>query len=111
MCRESNYAHNKIYKIKSRISIEVDFENNNQPVIQILSQHSDDTRDALISHFLEGRKFQSRWATIEYKGEKLGGGSIFHLSIVPPEKLEGEMKLMDATLMQMSYSETKEELL
>lgn len=90
--------------MKSRISIEVDFDNNNQPVIQILSQHSDDTRDKLISNFLEGRQNQSRWLTVEYKGEKLGGGSIFHLAVVPPEKIECEMKLMEATLIPSRHS-------
>lgn len=39
--------------MKSRITIEVDFENNNQPTIQILSKGSDDVRDKLIHSFYE----------------------------------------------------------
>ena len=39
--------------MKSRITIEVDFENGNKPVIQILKQNSDDVRDNLIQSFLE----------------------------------------------------------
>lgn len=42
--------------MKSRISIEVDFETEStpmQPVIQILYQSSDDVRDKLVKSFLE----------------------------------------------------------
>lgn len=91
--------------MNSRITIEVDFENNNTPVIQVVSQDSDDTRDKLIAHFLEGRQSLSRWLTIQYKGEKLphpvtgeGRGSIFHLTVVPPKDFRQEIKLMEAAL-------------
>ncbi len=39
--------------MKSRITIEVDFENGNMPVIQILQASSDDVRDKLIKSFTE----------------------------------------------------------
>lgn len=39
--------------MKSRITIEVDFDNGNEPVIQILSRNSDDIRDRLIKSFYQ----------------------------------------------------------
>jgi len=55
--------------MKSRISIEIDFENGNQPVIQILARTSDDVRDSLIQAFLQSLQHTSRWCKIEYLGE------------------------------------------
>lgn len=39
--------------MNSRITIEVNFEDNNRPVIQILQRKSDDVRDNLLSSFLQ----------------------------------------------------------
>ena len=53
--------------MKSRISIEVDFENGNQPVIQILQTNSDDVRDKLLSNFCQ--QFSgSSWCQIKWVG-------------------------------------------
>lgn len=51
--------------MKSRITIEVDFENGNQPTIQILSKGSDDVRDKLIQSFYE-KLGSSSWCKIVY---------------------------------------------
>lgn len=88
--------------MKSRISIEVDFENNNQPVIQILSNDSDDVRDKLIKSFLQGLQHTSRWCRIEYKGQVGGGNpldysnnSVYHISVIGTKDLQQEAKLME----------------
>jgi hypothetical protein len=39
--------------MQSKITIEVDFENGNEPVIQIVSRNTDDIRDKLIKSFLQ----------------------------------------------------------
>lgn len=39
--------------MKSRITVEIDFDNNNQPVIRIMQKESDDVRDTLITAFLQ----------------------------------------------------------
>lgn len=90
--------------MKSRITIEVDFSNNNLPVIQILSQDSDDVRDGLIKAFLQSLQHTSRWCKILYEGE----ASTFddatvnkqRWRIVPitPKEIPNEIKLMQATL-------------
>lgn len=86
--------------MKSRITIEVDFSNNNLPVIQILSQDSDDVRDGLIKAFLQSLQHTSRWCKILYEGE----ASTFddatvnkqRWRIVPitPKEIKDEVKLM-----------------
>lgn len=84
--------------MKSRITVEVDFENGNRPILQLIRKHSDDTRDSLINAFLEGRGHQSRWLRIEYKGDVLDGGSRFHINVIGTNDLPEESELMQATL-------------
>ena len=52
--------------MKSKITIEVDFENGNLPVIQILSKDSDDVRDRLIQSFYQTLRGGS-WCKIEFR--------------------------------------------
>ncbi len=51
--------------MKSRITIEVDFDHNNQPIIQILQTNSDDVRDKLLSAFCQ-QFGGSSWCTIKW---------------------------------------------
>ena len=51
--------------MKSRITIEVDFNNGNTPVIQILQAVSDDVRDSLIKSFAE-MQGGSSWCQLKY---------------------------------------------
>lgn len=52
--------------MKSRITIEVDFGDANNPTIQILSKSSDDVRDKLI-HFFYEKLGSSSWCKILFK--------------------------------------------
>lgn len=51
--------------MKSRITIDVDFENGNQPIIQIVSKKSDDVRDNLIQSFYQTLRGSS-WCNIKF---------------------------------------------
>lgn len=66
--------------MKSRITIEVDFENGNEPIIQIVSRHSDDVRDNLIKAFYQ----------------KLGGSSwcriVFGSHMTDPDQPDRDIK-------------------
>jgi|GEM_PF-2740228 len=78
--------------MKGRISIEVDFNNNNAPVIQIIQyRDSDDVRDKLLSNFLE--QFQgSSWCKIQWSD-----GNDFnriHISPIKPQELKAESAIM-----------------
>lgn len=80
--------------MKSRISIEVDFNNNNQPVIQILKSDSDDVRDRLISHFTQ-QLGGSSWCQIQWKPiPENGHPQIIHISAIKPECLKEQSAIM-----------------
>jgi hypothetical protein len=52
--------------MKSRITIEVDFNNHNKPIIQIVSRHSDDIRDNLIKAFYQSLQGSS-WCRVRFE--------------------------------------------
>ncbi len=53
--------------MRSRITIEVDFDNGNDPVIKIeCNKDSSDVRDKLLKQFIENFQHQSNWATIAF---------------------------------------------
>lgn len=56
--------------MKSRITIEVDFSNGNEPVIQILSRNSDDVRDNLIKSFYQ-KLGGSSWCQIRFRQDEI----------------------------------------
>lgn len=83
--------------MNSKITIEVDFSNNNTPVIRILHRKSDDVRDSLVSNFIQHLDHTSisRWLRFEYRGERQDG----HVWDIVPissslSQLEEEAKLM-----------------
>jgi hypothetical protein len=89
--------------MKSRITIEVDFDNGNLPVIQILRKDSDDVRDRLVSQFLQSLQHTSRWCKILYEGEFQQHGDQtnvqrWKVSPLMPSDLAEEIKLMETVL-------------
>lgn len=90
--------------MKSRISIEVDFENNNQPYIRIMQCGSEDVRDQLLSSFCQ-QFGGSSWCQIKWQ-EPLDGrfmndeqykGDIvnrIHITPIKPEHLEEQAEIM-----------------
>lgn len=87
--------------MKSRITIEVDFENGNTPVIQILQcPDSDDVRDSLIKHFTQ-QLGGSSWCQIKWKD----GGQDFnriHITPIAPLQLREQAEIM---IEQFDYHE------
>ena len=93
--------------MKSKITIEVDFENNNLPVLRILQSDSDDVRDKLVSSFLQSLGHTSRWARMDYDGvHNLSPSSLnlqeeshrWFIRPITPQEIEAEIKLMQAVL-------------
>lgn len=89
--------------MKSRITIEVNFEENNLPIIQVLNNRSsDDVRDKLITSFLQSLQHTSRWCKIIY----MGNASIdekepiyrWHIVPVTPQQIPEEISLMQALI-------------
>lgn len=102
--------------MKSRITIEVDFDNGNLPIIRILSQSSEDVRDNLIQSFLQSLQHTSRWCKIEYKGNRSKFAPpmdfddpihCWHIVPIKPAEIQSEMNLMDATLTSNGVGEQR----
>lgn len=94
--------------MKSRITIEVNFDENNLPVIQVLSQSSDDVRDKLIESFLQSLQHTSRWCKIIYMGNRSKFSApedlvepihCWHIVPIKPHDIPEEMKLMKSVIM------------
>lgn len=87
--------------MKSRITIEVDFDNGNQPVIQIIQQQSTDVRDSLVQSFLQSLAHTSRWARFIYLGNRVVDPNEppchrWHIQPIVPSEIESEIKLMQS---------------
>lgn len=94
----------KTYIMKSRITIEIDYDNGNEPVIQIISRNSDDLRDGLIKSFYQ--KLQgSSWCKIVFKQDVLDesvlttGGFVegfkrIFITPIPETELKKEAEIM-----------------
>lgn len=50
--------------MESRITVEINFDEQNRPVIQVLARQSDDTRDKILKAFLESLGGDSNWLNI-----------------------------------------------
>jgi len=84
--------------MKSRITIEVDFDNGNQPVIQILSRVSDDVRDNLIKSFYQ-KLGGSSWCKIIFMPENFTtdfdfSGKKILITPIPDSELKTEAEIM-----------------
>ena len=102
--------------MKSRITIEVNFDENNLPVIQVLSQYSDDVRDKLIQSFLQSLQHTSRWCKIIYIGNRSplrppddlqDAIHCWHIVPITPKDIQGEMELMQAHIKVTDIKEKK----
>lgn len=84
----------------SKISIELDFDRGNLPIIQVLHKTSDDVRDGIVGNFIQHLDHTSisRWLRIEYKWKRSDGANIWHISPISSSlsELEEEAKLMMA---------------
>lgn len=79
--------------MKSRITIEVDFENSNEPVIQILQYpDSTDVRDNLLNYFCQ-QFGGSSWCKITWK-DSPGDFNRIHISPINPNQLKSESGIM-----------------
>jgi len=85
--------------MKSRISIEIDFDNGNKPVIQIIQKSSEDVRDNLVHYFIELLGHQSTLCKITYDGEFSAPYEPFKrwkISPISPEQMPEELKAMQS---------------
>lgn len=92
--------------MKSRITVEIDYDNNNQPVIQIISRNSDDVRDGLIKAFYQ-KLGGSSWCKIRFVHDEGGyaypmeageqyveGFKRIHITPIPDSELAKEAEII-----------------
>jgi hypothetical protein len=89
----------------SRITIGIDFENNNQPVIQIIHPlESDDVRDNLLKNFLQSLQGSSSWLKIQWQDRhREGEARIFIRPIKPDQLLEEATIMMEQEKLNQEY--------
>ena len=81
--------------MKSRITIEVDFENNNQPMIRVIQDRSsDDVRDKLLKDFAEKLGYASSWLKVKFPAYGPDTALIYTIHPITPEQMEEEAKIM-----------------
>jgi hypothetical protein len=87
--------------MKSRITIEVDFDNGNEPYLQILRADSDDVRDRLVSYFTQQFGGSSSWCRIRWVGDALridpddkSNYTRIQITPVKPAELKEQAKIM-----------------
>lgn len=85
--------------MNSKITIEVDFDHGNQPVIQIMFRKSTDVRDNLIQSFLRSFGAVSSWAKIKWIQEYKDGPEPGHfdrviITPIKPDELKTEGDIM-----------------
>lgn len=87
--------------MRSRITVEIDYSNGNEPVIQILRRKSDDVRDGMIQSFIQALGHASVWCRVECVGNHMPnhhfdeqGEQRWYLRPLKPEQLSENVKEM-----------------
>ncbi|HNU15330.1 MAG TPA: hypothetical protein PKI55_12825 [Chitinophagaceae bacterium] len=98
--------------MKGRITIEVDFDNNNEPVIQaIVSKNSDDVRDRLLSFFFERLSLSSLLSAKCLSGITQDPGfSTWKIQIIKEEEVLDKFEEYHRVLLRVN-GETEDEIL
>lgn len=77
--------------MKSRITIEVDFNNNNQPVIEVYLVDTEDVRDRLLRAFFQKLEHVSDLCKVEFVANHVENGVTtfqrIHISPIAPADL------------------------
>jgi hypothetical protein len=82
--------------MKSRITIEVDFDNG-QPYIKVVNDTaSDDVRDKLVSFFRQRLGYTSSWCKINFPFHSNTGIINFRIDPIRPDELKEQADIMTA---------------
>lgn len=95
-CREQLSPILKHKNMKSRITIEVDFDNGN-PYLKVLNDiESTDVRDKLVSHFRQKLSGISSWCTVRFNDipSHLNQQIFFEIHPLQPKDLKEQAEIM-----------------
>ncbi len=80
--------------MQSKITIEIDFSDNNTPFIQISESPSSDVRDQLICSFLQSLGYESTWCKIVPSSFNDGYPKKYSIKAIKSQQFEEEAKIM-----------------
>lgn len=85
--------------MKSRITIEIDYNNNGQPYFRIMeSPTSDDVRDKAITEFRRAFKHQSQWCVVDFGQVQMDGSIQWNIHPIPPQQLESYLPAIQSVI-------------
>jgi hypothetical protein len=92
--------------MESRITIEVDFEDNNEPYIRIKSAYTDDLRDKLLRKFIETFGHQNGWLKFSFSGRDENDNDYYRITAIKLEELAEQAKLMNLLAVVNTYEQS-----
>lgn len=85
--------------MKSRITVEIDYENNRTPILRIVQENSSDVRDGLIKDFLQSLGHTSRWLRIEFqRWNEETKQQVYNITPITTSEIPNEIALMEALI-------------
>jgi hypothetical protein len=95
--------------MESKITIEIDFENGNTPIVQVMHKVSEDVRDKIVGNFIQHLDHTSisRWLRIEFDYKRVDGAAFW--KIIPISSSLGELE-EEARLMMTMVNSLKEQM-
>ena len=89
------YSFKNLFIMQSKLTIEVDFNDNNKPYIRIIQMCSDDVRDKLLSNFLQSLEGKSTWCKIIYNpGPSTPDISHWSIKAIIPDQFAEESNVL-----------------
>lgn len=87
--------------MKSRITVEIDYNNNGQPYFRVMEDTtSDDLRDKAITEFRRAFKLQSQWCVVDFGQVQMDGTIQWNIRPIPPNQLKDEVLAMQKLVNQ-----------
>lgn len=80
--------------MQSKITIEVDFNDNNTPYLRVIHRRSDDVRDKLLNNFLISLAGESSWCKIFCDGPTLPDEFHWKIKAITPDQFDQESEIL-----------------
>lgn len=86
--------------MRSRITMEIDFSDQNKPVIQVSEVSSDDVRDKIVRSFRDTFGYTSMWCRVIFSSSVENEDKMYTIRPIPPQDI-----LKEAEKMAQSYND------
>lgn len=83
----------------SRITVEIDYNNNGRPYFRVMENAtSDDLRDKAITEFRQVFQHQSQWCKVDFGQVQMDGTIQWNVHPIAPEELQQAIEAMQKML-------------